>query len=221
MIRIPYKGVRMKKKDQFSNWAIELQSLAQNGLEYGHDRFDLERYARIREIATEMMAAKTGLPLKQVKDLFSSEDGYQTPKLATRAAIFKNDQLLLVHETTDNQWSMPGGWCEPNLSVAQNCIKEAKEESGRDIAIEQVIALRNSQTNIHGQERAERAINVCNVVFLCRELSGNFVKNTETTECGYFSLTNLPPLSLKRNTPEEIKMCFAAHKAANWQVLFD
>ena len=75
----------MEKRDQFTNWAIELQSLAQDGLAYGHDRFDLERYTRIREIATEMMSAKTGLPIKQVKELFSSDDGYQTPKLAVRA----------------------------------------------------------------------------------------------------------------------------------------
>ena len=57
----------MEKRGQFTNWAIELQSLAQDGLEYGHDRFDLERYTRIREIATEMMSAKTGLPIKQVE----------------------------------------------------------------------------------------------------------------------------------------------------------
>lgn len=211
----------MKKRDQFTDWAVELQSLAQDGLEFGHDRFDIERYTRIREIATDMMAAKTGLPVKQVKDLFSSEDGYQTPKLATRAAIFKNDQLLMVRETIDQNWSMPGGWCEPNISVAQNCIKEAKEESGRDVAIDRVIAIRNSQTNIHDQNRVERAINVCNIVFLCHELGGNFVKNTETSECRYFDLNNLPPLSLQRNTEEEIKLCFAAHNNSNWLTRFD
>lgn len=211
----------MEKRDQFTDWAVELQSLAQDGLEFGHDRFDLERYTRIREIATEMMAAKTGLPLKQVKALFSSEDGYQTPKLATRAAIFKNNQLLLVRETTDQKWSMPGGWCEPNMTVAQNCIKEAKEESGRIIAIEKIIAIRNSQTNIHGQNRVERAINVCNVVFLCHELGGDFVSNSETSECRYFNLNNLPPLSLHRNTEEEIKLCFEAHDNSNWQTRFD
>lgn len=59
----------MEKKDQFSKWAIELQSIAQNGLEYGHDRFDLERYARIREIATEMMAAKNWFAVKASKGL--------------------------------------------------------------------------------------------------------------------------------------------------------
>lgn len=40
----------MKKLDQLTKWAVELQSIAQNGLEYGHDRFDRERYEQIREL---------------------------------------------------------------------------------------------------------------------------------------------------------------------------
>lgn len=211
----------MEKRDQFTDWAIELQSIAQNGLEYGHDRFDLERYTRLREIATEMMTCKTGLPKKQVKFMFSSEDGYQTPKLATRAAIFKNNQILLVKETTDSLWSMPGGWCEPNLSVRDNCIKEVKEEAGRDITVNKVIAIKNSQTNVHGNNRIERAINVCNIIFLCHEIDGHFIPNTETSTCSYFSLDELPPLSLKRNSQEEISMCFAAANKADWQTWFN
>ncbi|WEV52009.1 NUDIX hydrolase [Lactobacillus sp. ESL0731] len=207
----------MDKKDQFTDWAIELQSLAQDGLEYGHDKFDLERYERIRAIATEMMAAKTGLPLKQVKSLFSSDDGYQTPKLGTRAAIFKDDQILLVRETTDGAWSMPGGWCEPNVSVKENCIKEAKEESGRDVVAERVITIRNHIHTIRG----ERAINVIDVFFLCREVGGEFVKNTETTDCRYFSLEDLPELSAERNSKAEIKACFDAYHDPNWQTTFE
>ncbi len=33
---------------------IELQSLSQAGLTYGRDDFDLERYARIRDISAEV-----------------------------------------------------------------------------------------------------------------------------------------------------------------------
>ncbi|WEV70158.1 NUDIX hydrolase [Lactobacillus sp. ESL0785] len=207
----------MDKKDQFTNWAVELQSLAQNGLEYGHDRFDLERYERIRVIATEMMAAKTGLPLKKVKSLFSSDDGYQTPKLGTRAAIFKDEQILLVRETIDGAWSLPGGWCEPNMSVKDNCIKEAKEESGREISVERIIALRNHDHTIRG----ERAINVVNVFFLCHEHGGTFNQNTETSACRYFSQDKLPQLSEQRTTQEEINLCFAAKNDPNWQPKFE
>ena len=71
----------------------------------GKDKFDLERYARIREIAAEMVARQADLPLEQVKGWFCNETGYQTPKLATRAAVFQGERVLLVRE--------PKGWARP------------------------------------------------------------------------------------------------------------
>jgi hypothetical protein len=85
-------------KDKVAEWAEELQSLAQVGLFYGKDEFDRERYQRIREIAAEMMAHRTGMPLELVKGLFCNETGYQTPKVDTRAAVFQDGKLLLVQE---------------------------------------------------------------------------------------------------------------------------
>ena len=79
----------MKQHPQWLRWAVELQALAQAGLEYGHDKFDLERYERIRNISAEIMSQYTDLPIEKVKDLFCNESGYQTPKLDTRAAIFR------------------------------------------------------------------------------------------------------------------------------------
>ena len=98
-------------------WAIELQSLAQAGLTYGKDVYDKERYERIREISAEMMANISDLPLDKVKGLFCNESGYQTPKIDTRAAIFQDNKILLVHEN-NGAWSLPGGWCDVNVSVA-------------------------------------------------------------------------------------------------------
>ena len=60
-------------KEQWLEWAIELQSLAQAGLTYGKDIFDRERYERIREISAEIMAYKTDIPVQKVKDLFCNE----------------------------------------------------------------------------------------------------------------------------------------------------
>lgn len=88
----------MNTNEQWLKWAVELQSLAQAGLFYAKDNFDTERYERIREISAEMISHKTGIPLEKVKDLFCNEIGYQTPKIDTRAAIFQQDKILLVHE---------------------------------------------------------------------------------------------------------------------------
>lgn len=99
----------MRQGEPWLKWASELQSLAQAGLYYGKDKFDLERYARIREIAAEMVARQADLPLEQVKGWFCNETGYQTPKLATRAAVFQGERILLVKEPKGR--ARPGdGW---------------------------------------------------------------------------------------------------------------
>lgn len=47
---------QIMKQDRLIDWAKRLQSLAQAGLTYGKDNFDLERYQEIRDISAEMMA---------------------------------------------------------------------------------------------------------------------------------------------------------------------
>lgn len=89
-------------------WAMEIQSLAQNGLTFTQNAFDRERYERLRSLSAEMLASASGLPAQQVTDLFCAESGYQTPKLETRAAVFQDGKVLLVHERGGN-WALPGG----------------------------------------------------------------------------------------------------------------
>ncbi len=145
--------------DKLVDWAMRLQSLAQAGLTYGKDNFDLERYQEIRDISAEMMA----------ENLFCNEIGYQTPKIATRAAIFKDNKMLLVQES-DGLWSIPGGWCEVNLSVKENVIKEIKEEAGIDITVEKLIAIHDSNKHYKGMY----PYGISTVFFLCKPTGGTF-----------------------------------------------
>ncbi len=92
--------------EKWLSWAIEIQSLAQAGLAYTQNVYDIERYERLRELAAEMISEKTDIPLEKVKDLFCNETGYQTPKLDTRAAVFKDGKILLVHEN-NGTWTCP------------------------------------------------------------------------------------------------------------------
>ncbi|WP_308556311.1 NUDIX hydrolase [uncultured Lactobacillus sp.] len=207
----------MEKVDQFTKWATDLQSIAQAGLRYGKDIFDRERYEQVRKIAGEMMEAKTGLPKEQVKTLFLGDEGYQTPKTETRAAIFKDDKILLVREKMAQEWSLPGGWNDYDQTPANNCIKEAREESGRIIKPIKLIAVQDR--NHHNKPIL--ATNIIKMFFLCKELGGEFVPNDETDACDYFSLDNLPKLSIDRNTKEQIEMCFKASKDPNWETRFE
>ena len=107
-------------------WAVEIQSIAQNGLAYCKNIYDIERYERLRDIAAEMLSYKTGIPVEKVKSLFCHEQGYQTPKIDSRAAIFKHDKILLVQEN-DGLWSLPGGWVDVLETIDSNTVKEVKE----------------------------------------------------------------------------------------------
>ena len=55
----------MDSKDTLIEWAKRLQSLAQAGLTYGKDKFDIERYQEIRDISAEIMAWKSDTPIKK------------------------------------------------------------------------------------------------------------------------------------------------------------
>ena len=162
---------------------IEIQSLAQNGLAYTNNVYDKERFERLRDISAEMLSMKSDLSLEKVKDLFCSEKGYQTPKLDTRAVIFKDDKILLVKEN-NGTWSLPGGWVDVLESVASNTVKEAKEETGLDVVPKRIIAIQDR--NKHN--KPIYAYGICKIFVLCEVIGGKFEKNIETIETNYFSL---------------------------------
>lgn len=203
--------------EKWLKWAIEIQSLAQTGLTYTDNVYDIERYKRLREISAEIIAEKSNVNLEKVKDLFCNETGYQTPKLDTRAVIFKDDKILLTHEN-NGTWSLPGGWCDVLESVGSNTIKEVKEETGLDVEPIKIISVQDR--NKHN--KPIYAYGVCKIFVLCNVIGGKFIKNIETTEIKYFSSDEIPNnLAEEKTNREQIEMCFETYKNANWQTQFD
>ena len=204
------------KNEKWLDWAIELQSLAQAGLTYCKDPFDRERYERIREITAEMLSDKTDVPVEKVKELFCNETGYQTPKIDTRAAIFRDGKILLVREN-NGKLSLPGGWCDVNVSVGENAVKEVSEEAGLDVTADRIIAV---------LDRAKHNLpvypyGVCKIFVRCSVIGGSFKENTETTGFDWFDEENLPELAEEKNNAEQIKMCFEIYRNPQLPVIFD
>ena len=203
--------------EKWLKWAIEIQSLSQIGLTYTKDVYDRERYQRLREISAEMLAEKTEVSIEKVKDLFCHETGYQTPKLDTRAAIFRNNKILLVHEN-NGTWSLPGGWCDVLESVKSNTEKEVREETGLNVKAVKISSIQDR--NKHN--KPVYVYGVCKIFVLCEVINGKFVENIETTEIRYFSLQDLPHnLAEEKTNKEQIEMCFKAYLNENWQTQFD
>lgn len=203
--------------ERWLKWAMEIQSMAQAGLTYTDNVYDIERYERLREISAEMIAEKSDMSVEKVKGLFCDEKDYPTPKLDTRAAIFKDDKILLTHEK-NGTWSLPGGWVDVLESIRSNTIKEVKEETGLDVSAKKVIALQDR--NKHN--KPIYAYGVCKAFVLCEVVGGSFEENIETTEIKYFSIDEIPEnLAEEKTNLEQIKMCFEAYNNPKWETLFD
>lgn len=198
--------------DKLLELAMEIQGIAQSGLAYCKDVYDKERYERLRQISVEMLAEKTELAAEKIAGIFCNDSGYQTPKVDTRAAIFNGDKILMVHEKNDT-WSLPGGWCDVNQSVASNVVKEVEEETGLKAKAERIIAVHDWRKH-----------NVCNYVYgvvkifvLCKTEGGSFKENVETSEIKYFAKDELPEnLAVEKTTKEQILTCFKASENENF-----
>ena len=203
--------------DKWLDFAMRIQSIAQAGLQFGKDKYDRERYEQLRTIAAEMVAAKTDISVEKVRDLFCGETGYQTPKIDTRAAVFENGKILLVHEN-NGTWALPGGWCDADQSIASNTVKEVKEETGLSVAAVKLIAAQDWRKH-----------NVCNYVYgvlktfiLCESNGGEFEENIETTETCFFGRDEIPDnLAVEKTTKEQILMCFDAYENPDAPTAFD
>lgn len=203
--------------DKLLDFAMRIQSIAQAGLQYGKDKYDRERYEELRQIAAEMISEKTYIPMDRVYDLFCNETGYQTPKIDTRAAVFIDGRILLVHEN-NGTWSLPGGWCDVDQSVASNTVKEVREETGLTVSAERLIAVQDWRKH----NVTNYAYGIIKFFVLCRYEGGEFQENNETTETAFFGRDELPDeLAVEKCTREQIKMCFKALDDPQAPTLFD
>lgn len=206
----------MQKNEKWLQWALELQGIAQAGLYFGTGKFDLERYARIREIAAEIISDGAELPVDKVKDMFCSDVGYLTPKLDTRAAIFRGDKILLVQENS-GAWSMPGGWVDQDTSILENTVKEVEEEAGLTVTADRLIALQDLDKN----NLKLHPFKVIKAFVQCSVVGGRFHENIETVGSGYFGMDELPELADDKNTKDQIALCFRAKDTLHWNTIFD
>ncbi len=204
-------------KDKWLEWATRLQSIAQAGLTFGENQYDLDRYQQLRNLSVEIMQEYTGVSNEKVRDLFASETGYQTPKVDIRASVFRDDKILMVREKIDGAWSLPGGWADVNSSVSESAVRECLEEAGARVRPKRIIAVQVA--NRHYEFLYPYTI--YKVIVECELIESNFMSNTETLEAGFFTIDSLPRLSTERNTRAQIELCFEAKNRDTFEAVFD
>ncbi|HYE53086.1 MAG TPA: NUDIX hydrolase [Azospirillaceae bacterium] len=192
---------------RWTEWARQLHTMAETGLTYSRDPYDIERYHAIQRIAREMVACGTGAAMERVEELFRHQIGHATPKVDVRAAVFRGDEILLVREACDGGWTLPGGFADAGESAADAARREVLEEAGYEVRITRLLALLDKARYPHPPLPYH-----CYKVFFGAEITGRAERNgLEVDGVGFFPVDRLPPLSPDRLLPEQVALIHRVH----------
>lgn len=185
------------------DWVSRLAAIAQSGLAFSPNEYDRQRYEQIRAIASEMAAWPDG-DVESVESVFAGMTGYATPKVICRAAVIDDGRILMVRETADGRWTLPGGWIDIGESAATATEREVFEESGYRVAVRKLAAVYDKLQHDHPATPHHSYL----LFFVCGLLGGSARTSLETSEVAWFGPDELPDLSTKRATSSQILRMF-------------
>ena len=198
--------------------AQRLRALAQTGLTYTQGHFDRERYVELMSMSLEMLAELLESTPAVMRDVFALEQGYPTPKVDVRTAVFSEGKVLLVKEMLDGKWTFPGGWADELDSPRTAAEREVLEESGYIVRCTRLVAIKDRRLHAY---QPQHLGGIYKLIFLGELLGGEARISHETTDVGFFSPEELPPLSLSRTLAEDVAQALVHHQDATLAPTFD
>jgi ADP-ribose pyrophosphatase len=200
-------------------WAREVQALAQTGLAFATNPYEIERNHALQNLAAKMMSDAAGEDYDVVLSSFSAQKGYATPKVDVRAALFRENEVLLVSEKMDGgRWTLPGGFADVNSSPSENAIREMREEAGFVVKAAKLAGVwdRDKRGNTRPYP-----FHIYKLFFLCEFVGLCEKSELETGEPRWFPVDQLPELSMDRTQPWHIERLYAHYRDPSLPPEFD
>jgi ADP-ribose pyrophosphatase YjhB (NUDIX family) len=194
-----------------------LLALAQTGLHFTPEEYDRERYREVAQIASQLLALESQLTAEQLHRIWFVEDGYATPKIDVRGAVFRGDQVLMVRERVDGKWTLPGGWADVNDTPSRAVEKEVEQESGFTARAVKLAAVFDRNKHDH----PPFLFHLWKMFFVCEITGGEARTSYETTAVEFFPLDALPELSTGRATAAQIRRIHRHYKHPELPTEFD
>jgi ADP-ribose pyrophosphatase YjhB (NUDIX family) len=204
-------------QETFLDCLRRVQAIAQNGLAYSRDPFDLERFEELQKLAAEGLSSLCAGDAPDWMAVLTPEKGYATPKVTVRGGVFRDDQILLVRERSDVKWTLPGGWVDVNESPSEAITKEVREESGYEALARKLVAVHDRRKHAH----PPMFFHVYKLFFLCELIGGTATESIETDGVGFFPESGLPELSTPRVNADQIRMLFRHQRTPELATEFD
>jgi ADP-ribose pyrophosphatase YjhB (NUDIX family) len=201
--------------------ADQLRALATTGLHFTESPFDRERYEKLLALSAELMGLGDDVDPQKLEKLYrSTDEGYVTPKLDVRLAVFLDGRILLVRERVDGRWAMPGGFIDVGDSPSEAAMRETQEEAGVDTRVSRLAGV----FDVRLQPEAPTHLFHIHKLLFTGELidpSATPAAGNETTDAAFHDLDALPELSLGRTLHLHIREAHRVHADPNALPYFD
>ena len=159
----------------------ELRTIAQNGLTYADDPYDVERYERVLDLVSEAYGEDLDRPPAEIRDRLADQVGHATAKVGARAAVFDDaDRLLVLRRADDGRWCLPCGFVDPGETPREAAVRETREETG--LAVE-AVGYVGMRTRLPDPEAGLHTL--VGHTFRCVVTGGERAPSREATELAY------------------------------------
>lgn len=195
-----------------------LKSVADIGLLYCSNEYDRARYLELQDISFQLLSKVSGGNIETLKESFPMQKDYPTAKVDIRGLLLSpGKKILLVKESADSKWSLPGGWADIGYSPEEIIVKEFREETGLDVIAETLLAVFDKRMHPHPPQ----PFYVYKMVFYCRAISTELVKGFDVSDVNYFDISNLPELSEDRILRSQVELLYKKVIESDSKAYFD
>ncbi len=195
-----------------------IKALADTGLVYAENEYDRERYEELKKIGLDLMAHVANKPLGVFDDFFMPVIDYPTAKVDVRGFVLNDsNEILMVRESEDGKWTIPGGWADVGYSPSEVVIKEIQEETGLQSRVERLLAVYDKRCHAHPPQ----PFYIYKLIFLCTATGGKLSHGFDMEGAAFFSIDALPPLSKDRILESQLKQLFNMVMKNEQMVYFD
>ncbi len=180
----------MKSTEELYQIADELRAIANLGLNYSKNEYDLDRYERILSASARLIGAIEHRSSEEVLEQFQDNMFHVSPLAGAEAAVLHDNQLLLVRRQDNGLWAIPGGLTDVGETLAEAAQRELWEETQIRGHVTKLIGIFDSR-----KWKSRTKAQLYHAVFLVECENPSPSTSSETTDVRFFSEDRLPSLS--------------------------
>ena len=127
-------------------------------------------------------------------------------RMGCSAVIFDETRTraLLTRRTDNGLWCVPGGAMEAGESAAEACIREVWEETGLSVSVKRLIGVYSNPNQLVLYPDGNK-VHIVVMSFEVEVLDGELGLSNETTEAGFFSVTEMETMPMHGKHKERVE----------------